>query len=299
LSLVLVFGVSAAAISYLLRGNKQGCNPSSVAHASYSTRTNVRIAVHRATREGESSFYDAFDSRNVEFRFFPVKLASNHEVMTGAIDISNATPSINLGSDRGWNTKHHQHHQLPRSKLGTNHCAIPIHSDPDSVCLLPCWCLKVALVSAVRAQLRPSNIPLGLSTLHVSPFLCCARVFVGEGMTVIIGGVLEEETVPVRGGGGGGSSTRMHALRAPPAAHHTLPVSGQSSAVRVSLCRCESCALCENLRAPNRTPPHPSRSLRSACGSLSPSLEGGCAAVASSILLYPMPVLPIPAHLAR
>jgi hypothetical protein len=31
---------------------------------------------------------------------------------------------------------------------------------------------------------------------------------------------------------------------------HALPVSGQSSVVHVSLCRCVSCALCENLRAP-------------------------------------------------
>jgi hypothetical protein len=34
--------------------------------------------------------------------------------------------------------------------------------------------------------------------------------------------------------------------------------SGQSSVVHVSLCRCVSCAFCENLRAPNRTP-RPSR----------------------------------------
>jgi hypothetical protein len=49
-------------------------------------------------------------------------------------------------------------------------------------------------------------------------------------------------------------------VQAPSTAHHALPVSvsGQSSAVHVPLCRCVSCALCENLRAPNRTP-HPSR----------------------------------------
>jgi hypothetical protein len=37
------------------------------------------------------------------------------------------------------------------------------------------------------------------------------------------------------------------ALQAPSPAHHALPVSGQSSAVWISLCRCVSCALCENL----------------------------------------------------
>jgi hypothetical protein len=46
-------------------------------------------------------------------------------------------------------------------------------------------------------------------------------------------------------------STRPHALQAPSAAHHALQVSGQSSAVHVPLCRCVSCALCENLRAPH------------------------------------------------
>jgi hypothetical protein len=45
-----------------------------------------------------------------------------------------------------------------------------------------------------------------------------------------------------------------YALQAPSSAHHALPVSGQSSAVRVSLFlfRGVSCALCENPRAPNR-----------------------------------------------
>ena len=46
-------------------------------------------------------------------------------------------------------------------------------------------------------------------------------------------------------------SAHPHALQAPSAAHHALPVSGQSSVVHVPLCRCVSCALCENLRAPN------------------------------------------------
>jgi hypothetical protein len=70
--------------------------------------------------------------------------------------------------------------------------------------------------------------------------------------------------VPFRGGAALPHGSALHspacsqALRAPSAAHHALPVSGQSSAVHVPLCRCVSCALCENLRAPNRTP-HPSR----------------------------------------
>jgi hypothetical protein len=68
---------------------------------------------------------------------------------------------------------------------------------------------------------------------------------------------------PFRGGGSTAARqhaplARMHSKRAPSAAHHALPVSGQSSVVHVPLCRCVSCALCENLRAPNRTP-HPSR----------------------------------------
>jgi hypothetical protein len=45
--------------------------------------------------------------------------------------------------------------------------------------------------------------------------------------------------------GGAARSTRPHALQAPSAAHHALPVSGHSSVVHVSLCRCVSCALCE------------------------------------------------------
>jgi hypothetical protein len=78
--------------------------------------------------------------------------------------------------------------------------------------------------------------------------------------------------LPVQGSGpvprGGGGSARQRAplarmhdqctLQAPSAAHHALPLSGQPSVVHVSLCRCVSRALCENLRAPNRTP-HPSR----------------------------------------
>jgi hypothetical protein len=46
-------------------------------------------------------------------------------------------------------------------------------------------------------------------------------------------------------------STHPHLLRAPSSAHLALPTSGQSNALHVSLCRCVSCALCENLRASN------------------------------------------------
>jgi hypothetical protein len=81
---------------------------------------------------------------------------------------------------------------------------------------------------------------------------------------------------PFRGGGSAAARqraplARMHSELQQPctAAHHAMPVSGQSSVVHVSLWRCE------NLRAPNRTP-HPSRCALPAvhCGSLSPSLEG-------------------------
>jgi hypothetical protein len=62
--------------------------------------------------------------------------------------------------------------------------------------------------------------------------------------------------VPRGGAGWGGGYSALHSPactpQAPSAAHHALPVSGQSSAVHVSLCRCVSCALCENLHAPNR-----------------------------------------------
>jgi hypothetical protein len=52
----------------------------------------------------------------------------------------------------------------------------------------------------------------------------------------------------------------------PPAQHRALPVSGQSGAVHVSLCRWVIscfCALGKNLRAPNRTPRPSHLSLRS------------------------------------
>jgi hypothetical protein len=64
-----------------------------------------------------------------------------------------------------------------------------------------------------------------------------------------------------------------------PGCHHALPVSRQSSPVRVSLCRCVGCALCEDLpalRAPNRTP-HPSRCALPAARCLLIS-RGRCAA---------------------
>jgi hypothetical protein len=93
------------------------------------------------------------------------------------------------------------------------------------------------------------------------------RLFVRGGVyficvCVLLPSLCKGIAVPVRGGGQrcrtAARSTRPHALQAPSAAHHALPVSGQSSVVYVPLCRCVSCALCENLRAPNRTP-HPSR----------------------------------------
>jgi hypothetical protein len=56
-------------------------------------------------------------------------------------------------------------------------------------------------------------------------------------------------------------SLLKHAVAILPAAP---PVSGQSSAVRVTLCRCVGCALFENLRALNRTPrPRVAAALRS------------------------------------
>jgi hypothetical protein len=86
--------------------------------------------------------------------------------------------------------------------------------------------------------------------------------------------------------------------QAPSAAHHALPVSGQSSVVHVSLCRCVSCALCEKISALPVEPrtPHPGLVV-ALCLRLAVSVSRGrCAAVAPSVLLYPMPVLPIPAH---
>jgi hypothetical protein len=59
---------------------------------------------------------------------------------------------------------------------------------------------------------------------------------------------------PVPRGGGqrcrtAARSTRPHALQAPSAAHHALPVSDQSSVVYVPLCRCVSCALSAKIPA--------------------------------------------------
>jgi hypothetical protein len=106
------------------------------------------------------------------------------------------------------------------------------------------------LVLVFEAAADPKGAALRLLYLCVCVCVCCYFPLQGNS--------------PVPRGGGSAAaqaaarSTRPHALQASSAAHHALPVSGQSSVVHVSLCRCVSCALCENLRAPNRTP-HPSR----------------------------------------
>jgi hypothetical protein len=80
------------------------------------------------------------------------------------------------------------------------------------------------------------------------------------------------------------------ALQAPSAAHHALPVSGQSSAVHIPLCRCVGCPLCKNLRAPNRTP-HPSRcALPAALWAKSP-LQRFSLASQQPVGCYGLPVL--------
>jgi hypothetical protein len=61
--------------------------------------------------------------------------------------------------------------------------------------------------------------------------------------------------VPFHGGGSAAARqraplARMHSKLCPSAAHHALPVSGQSSVVHVPLCRCVSCALCELRNSP-------------------------------------------------
>jgi hypothetical protein len=71
-------------------------------------------------------------------------------------------------------------------------------------------------------------------------------------------------------GGGAARPARPYALQAPSAAHHALPVSGQSSAVHVSLCRCVSCALCTRCYA------------LWAWGFESPRSCGGCSLTATS-----------------
>jgi hypothetical protein len=83
----------------------------------------------------------------------------------------------------------------------------------------------------------------------VSPFVCVC-VCVQNVLTSLCKGV-----VPVRGGAPGGSAPYSPActpssISCPPRPACIWPF---QRGARASLCRCVSCALCENLRAPNRT----------------------------------------------
>jgi hypothetical protein len=72
---------------------------------------------------------------------------------------------------------------------------------------------------------------------------------------------------------------------------NALPVSDQSSVVHVSLCRCVGCALCEHLRAPDRTP-QPSRCALP-CGSAAPRGTGLSPCKRKQQLPAPPPLAPL------
>ena len=118
---------------------------------------------------------------------------------------------------------------------------------PTAYCLLPTACAVLLSAMYVYVCVCAESIHV-VKQFYLGPRCVCVCVCVCYYFPLQGGS-------PVPRGGQrcrtAARSTRPHALQAPSAAHHALPVSGQSSVVHVPLCRCVSCALCENLRAPN------------------------------------------------
>jgi hypothetical protein len=105
-----------------------------------------------------------------------------------------------------------------------------------------------------------SNGPILCTVLGAAVALWCSGSTALRLVFFVVCAIL----LPARGGRAAAARqratlTRTHSkLHQPPTTPCLYLASPASSVVHVPLCRCVRCALCENLRAPNRTP-HPSR----------------------------------------
>jgi hypothetical protein len=156
------------------------------------------------------------------------------------------------------------------------------------------------LYTALEHKLcRSVQIPRLGQTWHVAPRSASQGTHTSSelptgavGVCVCVGGggvitSLCKGIVPFRGGAAlhSPACTPSPTSRPPRPASLCRCVWPVQRGARLTLSLCKQCLL--------------RKSPRSACGLAVSISRGRCAAVASSILLYPMPVLPIPAHLAR